>query len=490
MKTKPFLFFLIVPCIAALFFWKSTSAIDPDFFWHIRFGKIEIESGIPKTDPFSYSMPSYRFVNHEWLTDIFLAKVFDGNSFILLASLSTLIVLLTLLIHIHRFDSLWSSIFFFCISIGLLGFVGIRPQIISWFLFSILLAIILNQNLWIRWRYTLPLLFLIWANLHGGFPMGIAMLALYAFNETIQKKGLNYLTLLVFLLSATFTLINPYGFGLWKEIWVSMSDTSLRWTIEEWLPALALPNLILWAYTACSIVLCFRYQRKLPRFLKFSYLIFLLAGLSNARNMPFWLIISIPATITASQAFYADVKKISFGTQRLNQASVFVIFGLAGLFLIQRYIIEQPQKTGPAFYPDQAVRYLKQNPPKGNIFSYYGWGGYLIWMLPEKKVFIDGRMPSWKQQTKSLYESTNAFAEYRSIFSGEQTLTFTSKKYGIDTLLLPAENNGKSSSNSYKRVMKFFGIKLPEKNIYLQAKESGWRIVYKDDIATIYQIKK
>jgi DNA-directed RNA polymerase subunit RPC12/RpoP len=47
------------------------------------------------------------------------------------------------------------------------------------------------------------------------------------------------------------------------------------------------------------------------------------------------------------------------------------------------------------YYPKKAVVYLKNNLPQGNIFAPFGWGGYLVWHLPEKKVFISGQMPHW-----------------------------------------------------------------------------------------------
>src|SRR4051794_140107 len=46
--------------------------LDPDFGWHLRTGQYILSHGIPKTDPFSYTMPNFPFVDHAWLTDIAL----------------------------------------------------------------------------------------------------------------------------------------------------------------------------------------------------------------------------------------------------------------------------------------------------------------------------------------------------------------------------------------------------------------------------------
>src|SRR5258708_1095243 len=51
---------------------------DPDFGWHIQFGRLITTTGtIPLTDQYSYTMPSYHFVDHEWGMDVLLAFFYD-----------------------------------------------------------------------------------------------------------------------------------------------------------------------------------------------------------------------------------------------------------------------------------------------------------------------------------------------------------------------------------------------------------------------------
>src|SRR5204863_33846 len=47
--------------------------------------------------------------------------------------------------------------------------------------------------------------------------------------------------------------------------------------------------------------------------------------------------------------------------------------------------------TDDAYFPHGAVEFLRQNPLPGRLFHLYTWGGYLMYWLPERKVFIDGR---------------------------------------------------------------------------------------------------
>ena len=54
-------------------------------------------------------------------------------------------------------------------------------------------------------------------------------------------------------------------------------------------------------------------------------------------------------------------------------------------------------------YPDKLVDFIKKNDLQGNIFNQYAWGGFLIWELPDKKVFIDGRMDVYKKKISEPY---------------------------------------------------------------------------------------
>jgi hypothetical protein len=63
--------------------------------------------------------------------------------------------------------------------------------------------------------FLLPVLQILWCNLHGGFLAGLGLIALYAAGEFLSRRP--YLPfLLVFMLSLLVTLINPYGVTYWE----------------------------------------------------------------------------------------------------------------------------------------------------------------------------------------------------------------------------------------------------------------------------------
>jgi len=118
--------------------------------------------------------------------------------------------------------------------------------------------------------------------------------------------------------------------------------------------------------------------------------------------------------------------------------------------------------------------------PKGQVYSNYEWGGYLDWKFPQKKVFIDGRMASWRQKSSNL-ESDYIFGENNSLLRLKIPLNRVFKKYQIDTVLLPQSwlSGGKNDTTS--QIISRF-VKELKKNEFIE--------VYNDDVAIVYSRKR
>src|SRR3989344_1743804 len=72
---------LLVVIAFGIFVYKAYVFLDPDFGWHYRMGEVITNTGIPKTDPFSYTMASFPFVDHEWLANKLVYFSYDAVGF-------------------------------------------------------------------------------------------------------------------------------------------------------------------------------------------------------------------------------------------------------------------------------------------------------------------------------------------------------------------------------------------------------------------------
>ena len=131
---------------------------------------------------------------------------------------------------------------------------------------------------------------------------------------------------------------------------------------------------------------------------------------------------------------------------------------------------------------------MKKNLPTDQIFSEYNWGGYLIWKLPEKKVFIYGMMPIWRRALDIPGESKDAMNDSFGMQTGENPYEVIFTKYDIDEALLSLPQAENPARRFAENAMSVFGIEgnvSQTDPLYEKLKISGWVQVYKDKTSVI-----
>ncbi len=514
-KLKPFFYFLIFTA----FYLKGLILFDPDFGWRIKAGEYFWQNGIPKTDVFTYTMPNFPWVDHAWGMSLVFYLVNKYLGYPVLVFFATFLVMVVMIIlsrfiknnnvfksgglnfvissrfipsylfklkllDIHPFNCF---LFFFSASI-FLPFFGVRAQVIGWLFFSLLVYLFSETRIYLKYGLFLPFLFLIWVNLHGSFSLGISILVIYVLLKFTKKREISFKDLLILFFSIMATFINPYKGSVWREVWSSVSDSNLRFKIAEWMPALTMFDLTIVFWISLSFVLIKKYFKKYSSFELFVFVFLFIQALSSRRQIPFLTIFSFPLLIKSINFFVNDVRKLKSGILRFKKVYKIALAISFVTFLVQMYFsLRSAYFLRPeSFYPVGAVNYLKKNLPKGEIFSYYGWGGYLIMNLPQKKVFIDGRMPSWRWDPKNLPDLNNAFKVYDDILSGKVDYGEVFKKFNIDTVLAVKQDENKLYEYLFK-VMRSIA-KLKDSPSFIESIENDdWIRVYEDDISVIYQ---
>ncbi|MCB0029761.1 MAG: hypothetical protein KDE28_17730, partial [Anaerolineales bacterium] len=165
----------------ALFAMGVRETLDPDLWWHLRTGELVLTTGIPHSDPFSYTFAGQPWIAHEWLADLFMWLIYSAAGLTALSLVFALIIAGTSWLLYRR----CAGQPYLAAFVVLLGAVvaaptwGARPQ-----MFNLLLAaafVFLIEG-WQQGRYTvrvlwlLPLLTILWANLHSGYLFGIVII--------------------------------------------------------------------------------------------------------------------------------------------------------------------------------------------------------------------------------------------------------------------------------------------------------------------------
>lgn len=483
---------LLLALIFVLFSAVAAIGLDPDFGYRLRNGQYILTEGIPKTDLYSYSMPSFPAVEHAWLTAAIWALLFPISGRVGLAGLSSALALLALIVSASRAKRAFVGFPFLLAVAVVLPFVGVRVQIVSWMMMAILLRVILDKDTWKKWRIFTPPFFVLWANLHGGFASGLATLFFVVVVRSARLRRLKVGDFAVLVLSFAATLVNPYGFDAWREVWSSISDTSLRFRIAEWMPAIFMADFSMAALITFSFVLIARYRKKFAAEEFFLYLAFLAQSLASRRHLPLWVVVTLPMTVTSLDFFYQEVRTIRNAVSRFKKVYRAAWFGSLGVLILQSALAIRGAfyLSEKAFYPREAVYYLKGELPEGEIFSDYGWGGYLIWKLPQKRVFIDGRMPSWRWEGYPTGETGDAFDDYTALLEGELDFRQVFEKYNVDTLLWPrAKEPGLFDvlQERLDEILTRFGREKKDFDFLEELRAEGWVQVHEDPVAVIYK---
>jgi len=373
--------------VFALFFVKSFFTLDPDFGWHISSGYYILEHGVPYHDIYSYTMPTFPWIHHEWLADVgnYLVYHYLGGYFtlsIVYAGLWTAAIWLLARATKHR-------LLILLVATLLLPFAGIRA--ITWTAFLASILITLCQSKRSKVIYFAPVVMLFWANVHGSFVIGVA----YLFWRWLMKR--NKVHSFILLTSMLVTLITPYGIGMYVEVLRTTTDASLHVNIDEWLPLQLSVGVGIFVGIWAAVLILAEKAVLWKRFVRFETVLLVMSFMS-ARHTVLFLLFALPTILSGISSLHVPIKTVA--TKRLAVGLVSLLALICVLFIYKTFVGYPFNRE--ATYPGNIAMTLRVSACEGNVFAHYNYGGYLIWKVPGEKLFIDGRMPSWSLNGQNI----------------------------------------------------------------------------------------
>jgi len=503
-------------------------SLDTDFGWHLKVGEDISRTGeIPHIEYYDFTLEGQRWVDHEWLANFFIYKIYSSDLGYVGLNVFFVLLILASLIILNKFTQRYfvknhQKGIFLIIAFQGLGIIamiphfGVRIQEIT--ILNLLILIIIIHFYSINHKKTkvllfLPFLFYFWACVHAGFLIGLFVMFLwisFKFLEVvIQKNALaksekSVKRLIIFsifaFLSFVATLVTPYGLELYSFL-SGYSSTYYLTHISEWLPFYYTPiqylQLLYAAFVAVAIFflikplkssscLLRRYRGELNWHI-FLTIIFFLLALKSRRHFPLFFIISFPILVQFFYSFFELPKKF---LQNIKSSLIIKFYLIACFLLIiagQIINIKPVQDPFSHFrngYPANSVEFIKNNKEYlgKRTFSRYGWGGYLIWALPENKLFIDGRLPQYEFRGHTMLQ------EYYEFFAKGQARRKLNE-HGIELVLLPTKQKQFKLNWFEKYFLKLDEEKLNDQKNYLKDyldNSDKWSIVYEDNISKIY----
>jgi hypothetical protein len=407
---------------------------DGDLPRHLLTGNLILQTHtVSTTDIFSFRTVGYPSFPHEWLAQVIFAGAYDWLGLSGVVLLTALLVMSTWVIvyyeAIRRSNGFFTSLLFVTLGVAVSQIhVLPRPHIFTYLFTAIWIALLERvERKALTWQF-LPLVMLLWVNLHGMFVIGIIILGIYLMGDFIEhpskawfaeSKTRALITGAALSLLATF--FSPSGVQIWDVVVSLGSNAYITSKIPEYQSA-NFHLLETWPFIFLLLLTIIGFARTTQR-IRWTEILLVISftgfALYTSRMIPLFAIVVVPIAANAFTSWLREefpqekIMSIAKNFREINSSSngliwVFaVIIAIALLFHSGRAIDSQGRGNtfDAQFFPVEATSWLESHPQQGHMFNEFDWGGYLLLRLwPRYQVFMDGHTHIYGEELTKEYE--------------------------------------------------------------------------------------
>jgi len=486
--------YLLIFCLFIFISLISTFKLcEYDIWWHLKTGEYILKTGIiQQLDPFSFTASNRPWSTQSWLSGVIFYEVYSlfglSGLILLQAAIATLtFFIIYKTIRLGSRTEGWATylvVLVLIITAFTVRFrLFIRPHIFE-FLFLATFFYVLNLYKYRRKNYLflLPVIQILWVNIHGSNILGIIVPLLFLSGEGLKyvlnwRNGkffspkqiihLSVITVVIIIVS----LVNPITYKIFSFPFLLTGQKTYMQVIGEW-QTLKLTHL--WGYNlrytwGFSLLLLLGMISFISQFKKIDlteiliFIFFFWLTIKGIRLIAEFAI-AVSSIITGGLIRFFDklrIENLKKGYQQLTYLVLFLIIVSSTVIGIKAQTYSFGLGIKQKKFPDKAVDFLDKNSISGNMFNSIGFGGYLIWRcFPRRKVFIDGRNDVFEEEF---------YKEYLNAHISQEVWEKITNKYQISYAIL---------EYAKKEEIKHL-VNNPE-----------WSLVYWDDLAMIYLKKK
>ena len=451
---------LIVSCYIAGFLISARVASNnffcEDTWWHIAVGKwIYEHRTMIRADPFSWSLPNAHYVDHEWLFQVLL-YIFSDNtlSVIIFCSLPIFMAISIEWTFLKKCNPIVAGILLLIVVQVISIAMTARPQLFDLAFFAAIIFFYKKRN--IKWLYCIPIIILIWANMHSAVVLGIVVIivnTILCFIPSFESERLKHVQgprkeyLIITILSVIFLFATPLGIELPQYVIKTMTETSFKVHVQEWLP-IQFGNLNLRITFVVFIV---------------TFVIGLLIKKNRISLNSLILCGGLMLFAFSSWRFYAYfgivmaelLGELWKNEKEYNHHFIRTAIGI-GIILscVGAGIPNTFDSAAKEYYPLKALSHINKDE---KVLNHYNWGGYLIYK--GYPVFVDGRADMYTWEGK-------VFKDYMEVLHGDFEINKVIKKYKPDKILIYKDS-----------ILDKFLSLMPE-----------FKKIYSDKLAVVYKV--
>jgi len=406
---------------------------DSDTYWQMAAGKWIVDhNAFPRVDIYSFTKAGEPWISTSWLAQVLFAETYElggwaGPITLAATSIAATFALLAFILS-RRIPSMHAIIIALAALVLSSSHLFARPHVLALPFMLVWVSGLLSASesgrapsFWL-----LPLITL-WANLHGGFVFGLALIAPISFDawwnaDRSQRRSLALRWVAFGICAFAACCATPYGWGAILASRKILELGELLHLIYEWMPAdfSSFGRLEACIFALIAGALYCGVRLSPPRIILVLGLLHM--ALSHVRNVEIFALLTplVVATPLSSQ-FRLQADRLVGMT--LPIASVWAaILGVSTFAFAANHTFSPPANQSPA----AAVAVLKAH-HSNRILNDLPFGGYLI--SRQLPVFIDGRAELYGEQFEMAY--------YRAVQLKDVDLFLNMlKSYDIDAVLL------------------------------------------------------
>jgi hypothetical protein len=436
---------------------------DNSFFWHLRTGRYILDHGIPHGDVFSFTAPGTHWVAQSWLAELaygVLDRTFGAFAIRVLVALTGAAITLLSYRLARRLSGDRVRAALVAVVAYLATFVVFSERPLA---FGLVLALAV---VWIvevpdariarHPLIALPVIFWVWANVHGSFALGVVYIGLHVLGRALDGdlpwRGRERDLVAGTFIGLVVSLANPYGPGLLLFPVQLMGRGQVLSQVVEWRsPDFRSP--VGMAFGAWLVVLVVALALSSHRPTRRDLLVavpFVLLALWAERNIGLAVLFTLPIASRAVATSHIRVDNRS----RLSAVALLVVVSLFAVSGVSA--IGQPNfQVGS--YPTASMTYLQDHGLLGErLFTTDAWAGYTILRFwPKQSVFLDDRYDMYPKQI---------VADYTDVADGHPNWERVLDRYHVQVIVWQR-----------KRALS-----------QLLAESSHWRRLHSDDVAVVF----
>ena len=443
-----------------------------DLTYHLRAGaEILAGGGIPTSDTWTFTASGLPWTDQQWGAQVILAAVYQVGSWtglvLFRAFLTGVIFGCLYLIGRRRGliarDAALLSLAAFVVSAVALG---LRPQLIGMSLFAVVLVLVTDRRAHPGRLWAVPIIVLVWANIHGSFFLGPAVVGLAWLEDVHDRVPRRHVTLVVALVSAVAACVTPFGPFVWGYALGLSTNGFIAGRITEWQPTALrdIPGgLFFGSALAIAALLARRGERTAWPTLAWLAFFFVI-GVYAIRGVAWWplgAVAGIAGVLVTSRAGDHPIRE-PIGTPMMRKLNVVVAAAImiTGVALLPLWRPIEPGLDAPQGVvgnaPPGITAVLRDIARPGDrVFNPQPWGSWFEFSLPDLLVAIDSRIEIYPMDFWDDYDAvTDGIDGWQAILSG----------WEVDLMVVPAKSEA-------------FATRMAA---------AGWRSVYEDTDGTVF----